>query len=116
MLAFALLSCSCNTTSLRSYSAAIHEAQDAAYEVLSQGGTSVGIALVTRDKVVLAGGYGMADIASSASVTADTMFPIGSVSKMFAAVAIMQLVDRGLVDLDKPLVNYLPSFRMVDPR
>jgi CubicO group peptidase (beta-lactamase class C family) len=44
------------------------------------------------------------------------MFPIGSVSKMFAAVAVMQLVDRGLVDLEKPLVEYLPSFKMADPR
>jgi hypothetical protein len=40
------------------------------------------------------------------------MFGIGSVSKMFATIAVMQLVDRGVVDLDTPLVTYLPAFRM----
>ena len=115
-LAFAVLSCNHNTPNAPSYSAAIQEAQDAAYEVTRAGGTSVGIALVTRDKVVLASGYGMADVAASVPATEDTMFPIGSVSKMFAAVAVMQLVDQGLVDLDKPLVQYLPSFKMADPR
>ena len=115
-LAFAMLSCSHNTTSSPSYAAATQEAQDAAFEVMRAGGTSVGIALVTRDQVVLAGGYGMADVAASIPATGNTMFPIGSVSKMFAAVAVMQLVDQRLVDLDTPLVRYLPSFRMADPR
>jgi CubicO group peptidase (beta-lactamase class C family) len=40
------------------------------------------------------------------------MFGIGSVSKIFAAIAAMKLVERGVVDLDTPLVHYLPSFRM----
>ena len=44
--------------------------------------------------------------------THSTMFGIGSVSKMFAAIAVMKLVDRGVVDLDTPLVTYLPAFRM----
>jgi CubicO group peptidase (beta-lactamase class C family) len=118
-LAFAVLSCSGNTPNTPSapaYAAAIQEAQDAAYEVARAGGTSVGIALVNRDKVVFAGGYGMADVAASVPASENTMFPIGSVSKMFAAVAVMQLVDQGLVDLEKPLVQYLPSFKMADPR
>ena len=116
VLAFTVLSCSSNSSNVPSYSTAIQEAQDAAYEVTRAGGTSVGIALVTRDRVVLASGYGMADVANSVPATANTMFPIGSVSKMFAAVAVMQLVDQGLVDLEKPLVQYLPSFKMADAR
>jgi CubicO group peptidase (beta-lactamase class C family) len=116
VLALAVLSCSGDTTNVPSYSAAIQEAQDAAYEVTRAAGTSVGIALVTRDRVVMASGYGMADVAASVPATGNTMFPIGSVSKMFAAVAVMQLVDQGLVDLNKPLVQYLPSFKMADPR
>jgi len=115
VLALALMSCS-NTPNLRGYAAAVQEAQDAAYEVIRAGGTSVGIALVTRGRVVLAGGYGMADFTASVPATGNTMIPIGSVSKMFAAVAVMQLVDRGWVDLEKPVVDYLPSFKMADPR
>ena len=44
--------------------------------------------------------------------TDSTMFGIGSVSKMFATISVMKLVDRGVVDLDTPLVTYLPAFRM----
>lgn len=43
------------------------------------------------------------------------MFGIGSVSKMIAAIAVMKLVEQGLVELDTPLVTYLPNFRMVSP-
>ena len=40
------------------------------------------------------------------------MFGVGSVSKMFATIAAMKLVDKDLVDLDRPLIEYLPDFRM----
>ncbi|MFZ4441243.1 MAG: hypothetical protein ACOYOS_22760, partial [Syntrophales bacterium] len=63
VLVFAMLSCSGDTSNTPSYSAAIQEAQNAAYDVTRQGGTSVGIALVTRDRVVWTSGYGMADVA-----------------------------------------------------
>ncbi len=98
------------------YDSAYQEAEEASFEVLRAGGSSVGVALATRDRIVFARGYGKADLAAATPATADTLFPIGSVSKMFAAVAVMQLVDKGLVDLDRPLVQYLPAFRMADPR
>lgn len=41
---------------------------------------------------------------------------IGSVSKIFTTAAVMQLVEQGKVDLDKPVVQYLPGFKMADPR
>lgn len=43
------------------------------------------------------------------------MYGIGSVSKVFAAMAAMKLVDQGKIDLDAPLVQYLPDFRMAAP-
>ena len=117
MLAALLASCSGSSTPASAgYPAAIQEGQDAAYEVLRQGdATSLGIALVTRDRVVWAESFGLADIAVVSPPGARTMFGIGSVSKMFAAVAVMQLVERGMVDLDAPLVRYLPGFRMAIP-
>lgn len=48
--------------------------------------------------------------------THDTLSCIGSVSKMFATAAVMQLAEQGKVDLDSPVTNYLPDFRMADPR
>lgn len=48
--------------------------------------------------------------------TRETLSCIGSVSKMFATTAVMQLVDAGKVELDAPVTEYLPEFRMADPR
>src|SRR5206468_3562218 len=56
--------------------------------------------------------FGLADRDTGQMPTDSTMFGIGSVSKMFATIAVMKLVDRGVVDLDTPLVAYLPAFRM----
>ena len=48
--------------------------------------------------------------------TDDTLLCIGSVSKMFATTAVMQLVDDGKVELDAPVSDYIPEFRMADER
>ena len=46
----------------------------------------------------------------------DTIYGIGSTSKVFGAAAVMKLVDEGKIDLDEPVVNYIPEFRMADER
>ncbi|MBQ1270479.1 MAG: beta-lactamase family protein [Clostridia bacterium] len=48
--------------------------------------------------------------------TPDCTYNVCSVSKIYCSVAVMQLVEKGLVDLDTPIVNYLPRFKMLDPR
>lgn len=58
-------------------------------------------------------GHGVADVASKRPVTEDTVFRIGSISKTFTTVAVMQLWERGLVDLDAPANDYLRSYRLV---
>src|SRR5581483_3980766 len=45
-------------------------------------------------------------------VDAETVFQAGSISKLFAATALMQLVEQGQVDLDRPVQEYLPEFSM----
>jgi CubicO group peptidase (beta-lactamase class C family) len=47
-------------------------------------------------------GHGVADIGSKEPITQDTVFRIGSITKTFTAVAVMQLWEQGLVDLDAP--------------
>jgi CubicO group peptidase (beta-lactamase class C family) len=118
LLGIALLAACSGNAPVPTYSAAIQEGQAAAYDVLRQGGdaTSLGIALVNRDGLVWTESFGLADVDAKAAPTAGTMFSIGSVSKVFAAVAVMQLVEQGLVDLDEPLVTYVPTFRMADSR
>lgn len=113
----ALLGTSCSGSSPPppSYAAAIQEGQEAAYEVLRQGSaTSLGIALVTRDRLVWAESFGVVDASTGARPTSTTRYGIGSVSKMFAAVAVLQLVERGLLRLDEPVATYL-DFHMAVP-
>lgn len=57
-------------------------------------------------------GHGLADIASRTPVTEDTVFRIGSITKTFTAIAVLQLCELGLVDLDAPASGYLRSYRL----
>ena len=65
------------------------------------------------DEIVHLQGFGVAD-ASGRVVTPQTPFILASASKSFTALAIMQLVEDGTVDLDAPVVTYLPSFTVRD--
>ncbi|MGZ4668057.1 MAG: serine hydrolase domain-containing protein [Blastococcus sp.] len=57
--------------------------------------------------------HGVADIASGRPVTEDTVFRVASITKTFTAVALMQLCERGLVDLDAPADDYLRTYRLL---
>ena len=111
--ATALLLASCGSKSSRpSYGAAIQEGQTAAQELINQGASAVAIALVDDKRIIWSQRFGLADRDTGQMPTDSTMFGIGSVSKMLATIAVMKLVDRGIVDLDTPLVTYLPGFQM----
>src|SRR5260221_5537266 len=69
------------------------------------------IALVQNDKVIYAKGFGARNTKTGAQVTENTLFAIGSVTKSFTALDVTQLVDQGKLDLDTPIVKYLPDFK-----
>ncbi|MCL2620317.1 MAG: serine hydrolase [Defluviitaleaceae bacterium] len=58
-------------------------------------------------------GFGYADSLQGHRVDEHTLFQIGSTSKPFTAIAVMQLVEQGLIDLDTPFVYYVPEFSML---
>ncbi|MEP3888907.1 MAG: serine hydrolase domain-containing protein [Hellea sp.] len=74
-----------------------------------------GLAVVIFDEngTVYEKAFGIAD-ADKTPVTLDTPFQLGSVSKSFAALVLVQLASEGRVDLDAPVINYLPKFRTAD--
>jgi CubicO group peptidase (beta-lactamase class C family)/D-alanyl-D-alanine dipeptidase len=76
---------------------------------------AVTIALVDDQQIVWAQGFGIADPADSTPATARTIQRIGSVSKLFTDIGIMQLVEKGELDLDAPITTYLPGFDPVNP-
>jgi CubicO group peptidase (beta-lactamase class C family) len=110
-VAFLLASCG-SKSSQPTYDAAIQEGQTAAQELINQGASAVAIALVDDKRIIWSQRFGLADRDTGQVPTDSTMFGTGSVSKMIATIAVMKLVDRGVVDLDTPLVTYLPAFQM----
>ena len=72
------------------------------------------LAIVQNDESIHVKGFGEA--AAGRKVMSDTPFILGSSSKSFTALAIMQLVEAGKVALDAPVNRYLPSFRLADPQ
>jgi CubicO group peptidase (beta-lactamase class C family) len=58
-------------------------------------------------------GHGLADVTAKSPITEDTVFRIGSITKTFTAIAVMQLWEQELVDLDTPATDYLRTFRLV---
>jgi CubicO group peptidase (beta-lactamase class C family) len=72
------------------------------------------LGIVQRDRIVHVRGFGHVR-QSGPEVTPQTPFLIGSVTKSFTALAIMQLSEAGRVQLDAPVQRYLPWWRVADP-
>ena len=76
-----------------------------------KGGRFSGAALVAKaDRTLFRRAYGMANVAQSAATMPETRFCIGSMGKMFTAVATLQLVQSGRVRLDATIASYLPNY------
>ncbi|UCE91315.1 MAG: beta-lactamase family protein [Methanobacteriota archaeon] len=66
------------------------------------------LAITDRDRTLHACAMGVSDTSAGKEVTGETLFQIGSISKSFAAIVILQLRERGKVDLNAPVKEYLP--------
>jgi CubicO group peptidase (beta-lactamase class C family) len=79
---------------------------------------AVGLALgIVRDgRLAFFHAHGVADVETKAPVTEDTVFRIASITKTFTAIALMQLWERGLVNLDAPAHRYLRAFQLIPAR
>jgi CubicO group peptidase (beta-lactamase class C family) len=85
-------------------------------EACERHGVPGAVAGVSADGEVTVAASGVARLPSGAAVTADTLFLIGSITKVWTATLVMQLVDEGAVDLDEPVQTYLdPPLALADP-
>ena len=78
--------------------------------------TGLAVGVYQRGTTIFSQGFGTTRLGSTDSVTARTIFHMASVTKPFVATAVMQLADRGKVDIDAAVIWYLPYFKMNDPR
>lgn len=83
-------------------------------QVQRHGLPGLALAVVEGDHIVHLGGYGKAD-QSGRAVTPQTPFVLASASKPLTALAVMQLVEAGKIELDAPVQRYIPTFRVADP-
>jgi CubicO group peptidase (beta-lactamase class C family)/D-alanyl-D-alanine dipeptidase len=76
---------------------------------------ALSIALVDGHETVWAQGFGYADPGKRIPATAETVYRVGSVSKLFTDIGVMQHVERGKLDLDAPIEKVLPDFHPQNP-
>ena len=79
------------------------------------GAHALSVVVVDAGDVVLADGFGRRDPEQDLPATAQTLFAIASDTKAFVAAACAVLVDEGLLEWDRPVREYLPGFRLMDP-
>ena len=84
-------------------------------EMRDKGIPALSIALVDSNRVVWSRGFGVENVNTGKPATANTVYRVGSVSKLFTDIGIMQLVERGQLDLDAPVQRYVPSFTPSNP-
>jgi len=70
------------------------------------------LAITGRERTLHRLSMGHAELASRKKITDETLFQIGSISKSFTAIALLQLVERGKLDLHTPVIEYLPWFKI----
>jgi CubicO group peptidase (beta-lactamase class C family) len=89
-----------------------HLDQFIARHMLETGAPGLTLALANRDGLIRVSTYGFADTKAGLRVVPETMFEIGSISKSFVSLALMQLHDEGKLDLSKPITQYLPWLKI----
>lgn len=78
---------------------------------MKEAGTpGLALAVTDRDRLLHVAAYGLADLGARTPVTADTRFQIGSISKSFTSIALLQLHEEGRFDPQAPIDRYLPWF------
>jgi CubicO group peptidase (beta-lactamase class C family) len=84
-------------------------------EIRAQGVPGMTVAVAKNGAILYSQGYGYADLGTCLPMPANAEMQIGSVTKQFTAAAVLQLYSAGTLDIDKPLITYLPTYAF-DPR
>jgi D-alanyl-D-alanine carboxypeptidase len=86
-----------------------------ATEMASQKMPGISVAIAKNGTILYAQGYGYSDLSTCAPMPANAQMQIGSLTKQFTAVAVLQLQQAGLLDIDHTVLSYLPNYAF-DPR
>lgn len=84
--------------------------------VIRWGIAGLGVGIVEGDQIVYARSFGVQSMDTGVPVSARSIFCVASIAKCFVATAVMQLTERGIINLDTPIIEYLPYFKLDDER
>jgi CubicO group peptidase (beta-lactamase class C family) len=118
MLATLLPGCGSSEVHSAPYAGTIAMGQQAIQQAISnpaQPVAAISVAMLKGNDVVWQQAFGASSVPNQTAATIQTRFNIGSVSKVIAALAAVILQDRGLISLDTPIAQYLPTFTMLSP-
>ena len=85
------------------------------FEVRQKNLPAFSVSIVDDKRVVWSDGFGYQDAEKMVRASDNTVYRVGSVSKLFTDIAVMQLVEQGKLDLDAPVQSYLPEFKPGNP-
>ncbi|MEP6635250.1 MAG: serine hydrolase domain-containing protein [Acidobacteriota bacterium] len=83
-----------------------------AQHMREQGAPGMTLAIANRDGLMRVSEYGFADLKAGVPVSPQTLFEIGSISKSFVAIAMLQAAEEDKIDLHKPVTDYLPWLKI----
>jgi putative pyoverdin transport system ATP-binding/permease protein len=83
-------------------------------EISAKNIPGIAVAVVEGQETVYLKGFGLASISKQTPVSTQTVFDLASCSKSFTALGVLTLWHDGVIDIDKPYVNYVPEFKMAD--
>jgi CubicO group peptidase (beta-lactamase class C family) len=110
-LYFTFLAGSANARYNNNYSELVKDCENLIHDKMESDNIIGASALImVNDSVIWENGFGYADKENKVPMTVNTVVNIASVTKTFTALAIMQLHEKGLLDIDEPLNKYLPAF------
>lgn len=72
------------------------------------------VSVCSRGKELFTKSFGLRDTKNNLPVSNNTVFPIGSITKSFTAAAVALAVDQGMIEWHRPLVSYIPDFKLYD--
>jgi D-alanyl-D-alanine carboxypeptidase len=80
-----------------------------------EGWPGVSVGVVSHNALIYSKGFGLSDTNRRSRASAATLYRIGSITKLFTATAILKLNEDGKIDLDDPIIRYVPNFRIRNP-
>ncbi len=94
----------------------LDELQESIQKILNETNTpGAGIVMVSGDETILLEGFGNADVENNLDVNKNTMFRLGSTSKMYVALAILKLQEEGLLNLKDKVRDLIPEIEFNNP-